>query len=271
MSKSPCRRVRRSEPFDRLREGFDRLSPNGFWWRMLRFVANQVLRRVGQVRAQAEPPSSLLRASDMASSCQAPAQGTRPSALLQIANRTRCRTGNATEPWLPPVKDVRRLFMLIFEGWIPQDRFTSRGCLRSRVWDRAAHLRAQAPNNVDEDSPVAAAAPRSPSGRECGCRCVPPFSFLAFLLTGCRYPNGPSVQWGRCWERGFGGGGSPDLVMSGRRPLIDQPAFASSATPFHPERCTSRPIAHTNPASSRAIATTALVFISRRATSRLNV
>ncbi len=33
---------------------------------------------------------------------------------------------------LPPVKDVRRLFMLIFEGWVPQDRFTSRGCLRSR-------------------------------------------------------------------------------------------------------------------------------------------
>jgi hypothetical protein len=29
------------EPFDRLRAGFDKLSPNGFVWRMLRFLANQ--------------------------------------------------------------------------------------------------------------------------------------------------------------------------------------------------------------------------------------
>ena len=28
--------------------------------------------------------------------------------------------------------DVRRLLMLIFEDWVPQDKFTSRGCLRSR-------------------------------------------------------------------------------------------------------------------------------------------
>jgi hypothetical protein len=49
LSKAPCRRVCREEPFDRLREGhfgklrtgFDKLSPNGFGWRMLRFVANQ--------------------------------------------------------------------------------------------------------------------------------------------------------------------------------------------------------------------------------------
>ena len=45
---------------------------------------------------------------------------------------SRCRTGNATEPWLPPEMDVRRLFMLICEGCVPQDRFSSRGCLRSR-------------------------------------------------------------------------------------------------------------------------------------------
>ena len=174
------------------------------------------------------------------------------------------------------MKDVRRLFMLIFEGWIPQDRFTSRGCLRSRVWDRAAHLRAQAPNNVDEDSPVAAAAPRSPSGRECGLSVRASFlgclalSRFAYRVSGIRMPKRSfsSVQWGRCWERGSGGGGSPDLVILGRRPLIDQPAFASSGTPFHPEACTSRPMAHTNPASSRASAATALVFINRRATSR---
>jgi hypothetical protein len=41
IGKAPCRRVCRSEPFDRLREGIDKLSPNGFGWHMLRFVANQ--------------------------------------------------------------------------------------------------------------------------------------------------------------------------------------------------------------------------------------
>jgi len=40
--------------------------------------------------------------------------------------------------------------------------------------------------------------------------------------------------------------------------------------PRQPEACTSRPMAHTNPVSSRATATTALVFITRRATRRLN-
>jgi hypothetical protein len=32
----------RGRPLDKLREGFDRLSPNGFVGRLLRFVANQV-------------------------------------------------------------------------------------------------------------------------------------------------------------------------------------------------------------------------------------
>ena len=41
--------------------------------------------------------------------------------------------GTRRSQWLPPVMDVRRLFMLICEGWLPQDRFASRGCLRSRV------------------------------------------------------------------------------------------------------------------------------------------
>jgi len=36
-------------------------------------------------------------------------------------------------------------------------------------------------------------------------------------------------------------------------------------TPCQPEVCTWRPIAHTKPANSRATATTALVFITRRA------
>lgn len=48
-------------------------------------------------------------------------------------------------------------------------------------------------------------------------------------------------------------------------------AGGSGLTPFQPESCTSRPMAHTNPASSRATATTALVFMTRRALRRLNL
>jgi hypothetical protein len=40
LSKAPCRRVYRGEPFDRLREDFDKLSPNGVGRRMLRFITN---------------------------------------------------------------------------------------------------------------------------------------------------------------------------------------------------------------------------------------
>jgi hypothetical protein len=47
-------------------------------------------------------------------------------------------------------------------------------------------------------------------------------------------------------------------------------AAGSMAMPCQPEVCTSRPMAQTKPASSRATATTALVFITRRATRRLN-
>ena len=42
-------------------------------------------------------------------------------------------------------------------------------------------------------------------------------------------------------------------------------------TPDQPEVCTWRPMAQTKPLSSRATATTALVFITRRAISRLNL
>ena len=68
--------------------------------------------------------------------------------------------------WLPPEKDVRRLLMLIFEGWVPQDKFASRGCLALGTEIAAQALPPVRPtNNVVEGSPVAAAAPRSPCGR----------------------------------------------------------------------------------------------------------
>ncbi len=46
--------------------------------------------------------------------------------------------------------------------------------------------------------------------------------------------------------------------------------MAGIGTPGQPELCTSQPMAHTNPASSRATATTALFFNTRRASRRLN-
>lgn len=55
---------------------------------------------------------------------------------------------------------------------------------------------------------------------------------------------------------------------------LDQGAAATrgcGCTPRQPEVWTLGPMAHTKPASSRATATTALCFITRRASSRLNL
>jgi len=61
--------------------------------------------------------------------------------------------------------DVRRLLMLICEGWVPQDKFASRAAFALGTEIALQALpHARPTNNVVEDSPVAAAAPRSPSG-----------------------------------------------------------------------------------------------------------
>ena len=61
--------------------------------------------------------------------------------------------------------DVRRLLMLIFEGWYLKTNLR-RGAAFALGTEIAVQTLPQArlTNNVVEDSPVAAAAPRSPSG-----------------------------------------------------------------------------------------------------------
>ena len=94
------------------------------------------------------------------------------------------------------VKDVRRLLMLIFEGWIPQDKFTSRGCLAlGTEIARAALPRIRPTNNVVEDSPVAAAAPRSPCGRGAVCGVAAPPCSMSAEGVG---PSGPLSEVNPC-------------------------------------------------------------------------
>jgi hypothetical protein len=42
LAEAPCRRACAASPSTGSKEGFDKLGPNGWVWRMLRFIANQV-------------------------------------------------------------------------------------------------------------------------------------------------------------------------------------------------------------------------------------
>jgi hypothetical protein len=139
--------------------------------------------------------------------------------------------------------DVRRLLMLIFEGWYLKTNLR-RGAAFALGSEISGHVLPHGSRSI-----TLSRVPQWPRLRR-----VPP----------------PASEWISVVRTSLSCSIPSRIGGLGKAQVLDE-AITASSMPCQPEVCTWRPMAQTNPLSSRATATTALFFITRRAVRRLNL